>query len=149
MKMERRMPRVHGRLLVPPAPVAARGWLALIFGAIALVCLPGCVPNVTYDYSKEPDPRNTDYVVGVSDAIRINVWKNGELSTEATVRPDGTVTMSLIGDIKAAGRTSKELREEIGRRLSAYLKSEETPITVAVTAVNSYRFTVGGNVEHG
>ncbi len=108
-----------------------------------------CTPDISYQYNREPDPRTTDYVLGPSDTIRINVWKNPELSTETIVRPDGTVTMSLIGDIKASGRTTKQLRDDIVHGLGAYLKSEETPVTVAVTTVNSYRFTVSGNVEHG
>jgi polysaccharide biosynthesis/export protein len=119
-----------------------------------LLCGPpllsaGCTPVANYPYRSEPDPRNLDYVLGPSDTVRINVWKNSELSTDAIVRPDGTITMPLIGDVKAAGSTTKELRDDIIKRLGTYLKAEETPVTVALTAVNSYRFTVSGNVEHG
>lgn len=130
------------------APLAARG--ALVAGVTGLAGLAGwgCQPNIAYDYTREPDPRTSPYVLGPSDTVRINVWKSVEFSTDAIVRPDGTITMSLIGDIKAAGRTTKELKDEISQRLSAYLKSEETPVTVAVTGVNSYRFTVSGAVEH-
>jgi polysaccharide export outer membrane protein len=123
--------------------------VAALAGVFASGLLVACTPDINYQYSREPDPRKTDYVLGPSDTIHINVWKNPELSTDSIVRPDGTVTMSLIGDIRAAGRTTRELREEIAHRLSAFLKSEEIPVTVAVTSVNSYRFTVSGNVEHG
>lgn len=112
------------------------------------IAFAGCTPNIQYDYAAEPDPRKTDYVLGPSDTLRINVWKNAELSTEASVRPDGTITMSLIGDVRAAGRTTKQLKEEITHRLCSYIKCEETPVTVAVTGVNSYRITVSGSVEH-
>lgn len=114
-----------------------------------LLCLvlAACVPNYNYNYKGEPDPRNQDYVLGVSDTIRINVWKSAELSTDATIRPDGTVTMPLVGDIKAAGKTTKDLQGEIVRRLGAFLRAEENPVTIAVTNVNSYRFTISGNVE--
>lgn len=115
---------------------------------LTMTLLAGCTSKIDYDYTKEPDPRNGAYVLGASDTVRINVWKNAELSTDAIVRPDGTITMSLLGDIKAAGRTTKELKDDIGKRLSAFLKAEDTPVTVAVTAVNSYRFTVSGQVEH-
>lgn len=113
------------------------------------VLAAGCTPSVNYNYKAEPDPRKLDYVLGPSDTVRINVWKNGELSTDAIVRPDGTITMPLVGDIQASGRTTKELRDEVVKRLGTYLRAEETPVTVALTAVNSYRFTVSGNVEHG
>ncbi len=107
----------------------------------------GC-SEVTYDYSKEVDPRNREFVIGVADVVRINVWKNPELSTEATVRPDGTVTMPLIGDLSAAGRTPTLLRQEVTRRLAEFIKDENATVTVAVTAINSYRYTVSGNFEH-
>src|SRR5262249_40656408 len=102
-----------------------------------------------YDYTKEPDPRKHEFVIGASDNLRITVWKNPELSTEAKVRPDGTITMPLIGDVLAAGRTPGELKVEITHKLSAYVKDENSTVTIAVTEVNSYRFTVSGNVEHG
>lgn len=129
------------RVPVRELNLSLRSVLLLLVGVCA------CTPVPRYPYRSEPDPRNMDYVLGPSDTIRINVWKNAELSTDAIVRPDGTVTMPLVGDVQAAGRTTRELRDEIVRRLSAFLKSEETPVTVALTGVNSYRFTVSGNVE--
>jgi polysaccharide export outer membrane protein len=102
----------------------------------------------TYDYSKEPDPRKHEFVIGASDGVRVTVWKNPELSTDATVRPDGTITMPLIGDIHAAGRTPSELKEDIAHKLSAYIKDENATVTIALTGVNSYRYTVSGNFEH-
>jgi len=80
--------------------------------------------------------------------VKITVWKNPELSSDARVRPDGTVTMPLIGDIQATGRTPTELQKEITQKLSSYVR-EGAVVSVAVSEVNSYRFTVGGNVEHG
>jgi polysaccharide export outer membrane protein len=50
--------------------------------------------------------------------LRINVWKTPDLSVEVTVRPDGTITLPLIGDVTAAGRTPSELRDEIKRKLT-------------------------------
>jgi polysaccharide biosynthesis/export protein len=115
--------------------------------ALLLLALSGCGPE-PYDYSKEPDPRKKEFIVGVSDGLKITVWKNPELSTDAKVRPDGTITMPLIGDLQAAGKTPGQLKEEISRRLSAYVKDESAAVSIAVTEVNSYRFTVSGNFEH-
>ncbi|MBI4508914.1 MAG: polysaccharide biosynthesis/export family protein [Deltaproteobacteria bacterium] len=107
-----------------------------------------CTPRTPfYDYSKEPDPRRSEYVIGVSDGIRIDVWNNRELGTQATVRPDGTITMPLVGDLRAVGRTPSQLKDEISQRLSQFIKDESAVVTVAITAVNSYHFTVTGNVE--
>jgi polysaccharide export outer membrane protein len=116
---------------------------------VLVLSVAACGTEVLYDYSKEPDPRKHEFVIGASDTLRITVWKNPELSTEAKVRPDGTITMPLIGDVLAAGRTPGELKQEITRKLGAYVKDENSTVTIAVIEVNSYRFTVSGNVEHG
>lgn len=104
-------------------------------------------PNIKYDYAQEPDPSKLEYVIGIADALTINVWKNGELSTSAIVRPDGMITMPLIGDLKAVGRTPSEIRDEVARQLARYIREESPVVTVAVTGVNSYSFVVSGNVE--
>jgi polysaccharide export outer membrane protein len=113
-----------------------------------LVAVAGCGhTKIKYDYSKDPDPRTLEYVIGVSDELNITVWKQPDLTTEASVRPDGTITMPLIGDIKAAGRTPTELKNEIQTRVGNFIKDPSAVVTVAVTAVNSYTYTVSGNVN--
>jgi polysaccharide export outer membrane protein len=101
-----------------------------------------------YNYAAEPDPRKQEYVIGASDVLRISVWRNPDLSGEAIVRPDGTITLPLVGDLRAAGRTPGQIRAEITQRLGAFIKDESAIVTVAVAIINSYRFTVSGNVEH-
>ena len=116
--------------------------------AAAMVAGSAACTTIVYDYSKEPDPRKKEYVIGISDGLHINVWKNPELSTTGLVRPDGTITMPLIGDVQANNRTASQLTEEISRRLKTFVKEEGSFVSVAVSEVNSYRFTVSGNVEH-
>jgi len=113
---------------------------------VSLVCA-GC-GGPAYDYKSEPDPRKLEFVIGASDGVKITVWKNPELSTDATVRPDGTVTMPLIGDIQAVGLTPTQLRDDVAKKLSAFVKDETATVTVALTSIASYRFTVSGNFEH-
>src|SRR4051794_15551159 len=114
----------------------------------ALLALSACGPE-PFDYSREPDPRKKEFVLGANDALRITVWKNPELSTDARVRPDGTITMPLIGDVQAAYRTPNNLKAEITKKLSSYIRDEASVVSIAVTEVNSYRFTISGNVERG
>jgi polysaccharide export outer membrane protein len=113
-----------------------------------LLSLAGCASTLVYDYAHEPDPRREEYVIGSADVLHITVWQTPDLSINATVRPDGTITMPLIGDVVAAGRTSSALRDEITTRLKSFVKDEALTVSVAVAEINSYQFTIAGNVEH-
>ncbi len=116
--------------------------LALSVGAT------GCGARIyDYDYGKEYDPRKHEYVIGPADGLAINVWRNGDLSFQANVRPDGTITMPLIGDLQVAAKTPSQVRDEITKRMQAFVKDESAVVTVAVTQVASYRFTVSGAVQ--
>jgi polysaccharide export outer membrane protein len=118
--------------------------------ASALVLAAGCsstLPN--YDYTKEPDPRSRELVLGVGDSISVNVWENKDFNTDATIRPDGTITMPLIGDIKAVGETPSSLKAKIKSRLGEFIRlGTSAEITVAVKSWRSYRFTIQGEVTH-
>jgi polysaccharide export outer membrane protein len=119
-----------------------------MLAALVLVLAAGCPPKIpNYDYSKEPDPRNKELTLGVGDVVGINVWENNNLSVEATIRPDGTITMPLVGDLKAAGETPTSLKMRIKNQLQAYVKIQGTEVTVAVKAWRSYRFTIQGEVS--
>ena len=112
-----------------------------------IIVLLGCGSTLPpYDYSKEPDPRNKELILGVGDTVAVNVWENKDLNTETTIRPDGTITIPLVGDLKAAGETPSALKEQIKKRLTDFVKLQGTEITVAVKQWKSYRFTIQGEV---
>lgn len=111
---------------------------------VAVIGCGGSLPN--YDYAKEPDPRSKELTLGVGDQVAINVWENSNLNTEATIRPDGTITMPLVGDVKAAGETPSSLKGKIKTQLQNFVKLQGTEITVAVKSYKSYRFTIQGEV---
>jgi polysaccharide biosynthesis/export protein len=120
--------------------------------ALALMMvLTGCASTApqhgSYDYSKEPDPRQSEYVIGPADSLSITVWKNPDISRDVVVRPDGTITLPLLGDIHAAGKTPSQLKAEIGKQVARFVRDEGAAVTVAVNAVNSYSFTITGRVE--
>jgi polysaccharide biosynthesis/export protein len=117
---------------------------ALVLASSSLAC----ATSATWDYKHEPDPRRSEYVIGPLDQLSIVVWKNQELSGEVPVRPDGIVTLPLIGAVNAAGRTPSDLQLELARRFGEFLRAEEVVVAVGIVAVNSYSFTVTGNVEH-
>jgi polysaccharide export outer membrane protein len=119
-----------------------------IFALASIVFVVGCASSRRFEYGREPDPRRQEYVVGPADQLRINVWRDQELSLELRVRPDGTITLPLLGDVKAAGRTPSQIRDDISVQLAKFVKAETATVTVGLVAVNSYRFSVSGNVEH-
>jgi polysaccharide export outer membrane protein len=107
----------------------------------------GCATTLpVYDYAHEPDPRNHELVLGVGDVVGINVWENPGLTTEATIRPDGTITMPLVGDLKAAGETPTSLKLHIKEKVADFIKLQGSEVTVAVRQWRSYRFTIAGEV---
>ena len=82
------------------------------------------------------------YVIGAGDSLSVSVWKEPTISGPVPVRPDGMISLQLIGDIQAAGRTPTRLGEEITQRLKKYIT--EPVVTVAVLGVNSKQiFTLG------
>lgn len=118
-------------------------WVWLLLLLVAGCGASGAASGYKF-YDREYDPRQHPYVVGVGDALHVGVWQEKDLSSDVSVRPDGTVTLPLIGEIRAAGRTTLQLKEEIKSQLKQYLKN--AVVTVSVTTVSSYRFTVAGNV---
>lgn len=120
--------------------------IGLLLGTLALGCASRPRAGTSYLEAARNDPRKLPYVVGPSDVLRITVWKDPNLSSEGAVGPGGTITMPLVGEFPAAGRTVKQIQEEATRRLAAFVK--DAVVTVAVVEVNSYRFTVAGSVEH-
>jgi polysaccharide export outer membrane protein len=100
-----------------------------------------------YDYSKEPDPRRSEYVIDVGDVVSVSVWKNPDFSVESPVRPDGAITVPVVGDIRAAGRTPSSIKSEIEKRLTAYITDKGAVVTVGVQQFAGYRFSVSGQVQ--
>jgi polysaccharide export outer membrane protein len=84
------------------------------------------------------------YVIGNADLLQINVWKEPELTESVPVRSDGKISLPLIGEIQASGRTPVQLKEEITTKLSAYLTAPD--VTVVVMQVNSQKFNILGRV---
>ena len=104
--------------------------LSLVFSAVALLAAAG----VSYGQG---------YVIGEEDRIQISVWGNPDLTVAVPVKPDGMISMHLVGDIKAAGLTTQELKAQIEKALSKYMK--EPNVSVIVTDVNSFKVFVLGD----
>jgi polysaccharide biosynthesis/export protein len=86
------------------------------------------------------------YVIGPQDSLQITVWKEPTLSGTIPVRPDGMISMVLVGDIPAAGLTPTALSTDISQRLKKYI--QDPVVTVVVLGVNSQRVFLVGEVGH-
>jgi polysaccharide export outer membrane protein len=76
--------------------------------------------------------------MSVGDQVMINVWKNPELSVSAPIRPDGKVSVPLIGDVMAVGRTPEQLAANIENKLKSYVKAPN--VTVVLTNLQGHEF---------
>lgn len=118
---------------------------------LAVVSLAGCSYNQPPPQQDEvsKDQQMEQYKIGVDDQISVNVWRDPELSVSMPVRPDGKITMPLIGDVKAGGRTPEEVAATIRKKLSAYIRNPD--VTVILTELRSHeylsRIRVTGAVE--
>lgn len=93
--------------------------------------------------------KNLHYKIGVGDNVRVHVWRNADLSTSVPVRPDGYISMPLLGDIKASGLKPTELAEVIKTKLSAYLRDPRVSVIMEGLSSNEYinRVRVTGAVN--
>lgn len=90
-------------------------------------------------------PAAPAYVIGTDDVLSISFWREKDLAADVTVRPDGKVTLPLLNDVQAAGRTPEQLRDAIREVADAYLENP-TP-TVIVKEIKSRRVFITGQVE--
>jgi len=86
------------------------------------------------------------YTISPGDTLEISVWQHPELDKMVTVRPDGRISFSLIGDVNAAGLTAAELDEVITRRLSEYVQNPEVTVIVSTISIRSRHIIVLGQV---
>jgi polysaccharide biosynthesis/export protein len=118
----------------------------ILFSLVVGMVLCACTSNPPNDEaqlkSDSPVGGNTlpgnQYKIGPDDLLQINVWKNEELSVAVPVRPDGKISMPLIGDVQATGLVPEEVARNITKKLAKYIR--EPNVTVMVTELRSHEF---------
>jgi polysaccharide biosynthesis/export protein len=115
---------------------------------LIVAAMTGACAHETRTPAAQPDsaPAETEYRIGAADVLRIAVWKNEELSRTVPVRPDGTISMPLLNDVRAAGLTPMELRDLVSRELEEYMPRPQ--VSVIVQEVHSRAVSVLGEVTH-
>lgn len=86
----------------------------------------------------------TDYLLGPQDVLEITVWRSADLSKVVAVRPDGKISLPLIGDVPAMGKTASQLAGDISVKLKEF--KENPQVSIVVKEVNSYAIYVLGEV---
>ena len=114
--------------------------------AYVLICsmllLGGCFDSNLRPSSFESP---TGFLLGPEDELEITVWGNKDLTRAAVIRPDGLISMPIIGDVQAAGLTADALAQRIAERLKQYLATNPS-VSVSVKTINSYSVYVLGEV---
>jgi polysaccharide export outer membrane protein len=139
--------RAHllGLIVVLCIPASTVGQSATTAKGATAAQKPATPPSTA---SNQPKPATEDagYIIGAEDVLNINVWKEPDLSRAVPVRPDGKISMPLLNDVQAAGLTPQQLAASIRDGLKKFIADPE--VTVIVTAVNSRRVYIMGEVTH-
>jgi polysaccharide export outer membrane protein len=128
-----------------------RALMVICFGtllAVAGVQAQEAAKNAsTTAQTQAPVAATTDasYKIGPQDVLRIDVWKETEISRSVPVRPDGKISLPLLNDVQAAGLTAMELANVITEGLKKFINSPQ--VTVSVSEINSRRVYVTGEVN--
>ena len=102
--------------------------------------------NQPTSISPQAQPASDEFVIGTGDLLDINVWKNPEISRVLPVRSDGKIALPLIGELRARGRTAKQLEGDIAEKLKDYIANPA--VTVIVQEIRSQKIDVLGMVMH-
>src|SRR6266568_3091916 len=128
--------------------VALSHWLiciALCFALPALGQPQGDKPSAAAGVEAGLRDLMRDYQIGPEDVLEISVWKEEGLKKEVLVRPDGGISFPLAGDMQAAGKTARQLQQEITQRLEKFIA--DPVVSVAVTKIAGNKIYVIGRVN--
>ena len=118
------------------------GWKVLwlwLRACAAIALAAGCASPPPQDSIAPPQANlQQEYRIGVDDRVQVSVWRNPELSVTSPVRPDGMISVPIIGDVQAGGRTPTEVAETIKEKLSTYIR--EPNVAVILTELHSHEF---------
>ncbi len=126
------------------------GWLAagILFAATVGSAQEAAKPAQTPAQAPAPVPAaagaDGNYRIGAQDVLRVDVWKEPDISRQVPVRPDGKISLPLLNDVQAGGLTAMELANSITEGLKKYITDPR--VTVTVTEINSRRVYVNGEV---
>jgi len=116
----------------------------ILLAVILSFLLLACATTPTKTRESESVASSRQYTLGSEDVIEVSVWKEEDLSKVVLIRPDGRISLPLIGDIQAAGLTAEKLAENIKKALRDYVESPT--VSVIVQQINSLKIFIQGEV---
>lgn len=115
---------------------------SLVVIALLTSVLWGCASNRAEEFNKSAEgfvsPVDSEYRIGVDDRLQISVWRNPDLSVTVPVRPDGRISVPLIGDVQAGGLTPNQVADNIRGKLATYIR--DPSVAVILTELRSHEF---------
>ncbi len=108
----------------------SRAWIPGLIVITAMLVGCGSTQSVVDQAPPVEEYKAPQYKIGAGDTLQINVWKNDELSGPALVRPDGMISIPLIGDIRAIEMTTDELASVIASKLTKYIRTPQVAVIV-------------------
>jgi polysaccharide biosynthesis/export protein len=124
--------------------IAAPAYLPAQTTADSKAGAPVTVASIAQPVNAPSKPHDDSFVIGNDDVLAINVWKEQDLTRSVTVRSDGKISLPLVGEIQATGRTPLKLEQDIAAKLTSYISEPE--VTVMVQQINSEKFNILGQV---
>jgi len=97
--------------------------------------------------TKSAPPSTKTYIIGAEDVLKIVIWNNAPMSGEFSVRPDGAISIPLIGDVMVASKTPQEVEADITRRLVDGQLIRDPHVSVGLSAVHSKKYYIQGEVN--
>lgn len=127
--------------------------LPRLLAALALAALLGACASSGGSAEAPPEqPRASvsDYLIGVDDIVQVTVWRNPELGITVPVRPDGRISVPLIGDVMAGGHSPSQVAADIQERLGAFVRDPQVAVILTDLRSHEYlsRVRVTGAVRH-
>jgi polysaccharide biosynthesis/export protein len=114
----------------------------LLLLLLALLTAEGCMQQDVQYRGLSVQP--TEFLIGPEDVLVVTVWRNQDLSKEVIVRPDGKISLPLVGDVVAAGLTAQALSKQLADLLAEFMSTPN--VSVQVKEINSYHVFVVGEV---
>lgn len=115
----------------------------LLLALTVTACATGGGTSGTAPVCPEPELQSPDYIIGAGDTLQIFVWRNPELSSTVPVRPDGKISIPLVEDMQAVGKTPSQLARDLEAEFSEYLRSPEVNIIMANQGTSNQIQVVG------